>query len=261
MIIMHINTNIQLVINHHNSTAVGQVFDVLFYMDAEGQSYDLRQTPLKVRWTWSRWWALPVESTGLYKSISIYITDYLLIYYTFHFDIEIPWDVIWRRPSSHFLDSRPTVPQTCIHVNSYCNVVDSKYSKAVRFWILHFQFTWWRGQAGFLGEDRCAKGTLAGACPAPGLRGCRPPGLRVSVAIAHLMHLMRLYQELLEAILAFPASHLMFEPSILRDALFLSSCSFKRSALETSHGYLAGNHSFLILTKVPGLPMSTLGLT
>ena len=82
------------------------------------------------------------------------------------------------------------------------------------------------------------------------------------------MHLMRLYQELLEAILAFelnasrvPASHLMFEPSILRDALFLSSCSFKRSALETSHGYLAGNHSFLILTKVPGLPMSTLGLT
>ena len=27
--------------------SVHQVFDVLFYMDAEGQSYDLRQTPLK----------------------------------------------------------------------------------------------------------------------------------------------------------------------------------------------------------------------
>ena len=26
-----------------------EVFDVLFYMDAEGQSYDLRQTPLKAR--------------------------------------------------------------------------------------------------------------------------------------------------------------------------------------------------------------------
>lgn len=49
--------------------------------------------------------------------------------------------------------------------------------------------------------------------------------------------------------------------SILRDALFLSSCSFKRSGLETSHGYLACNHGFLILTKVPGLPMSTLALT
>lgn len=29
------------------SGAANEVFDVLFYMDAEGQSYDLRQTPLK----------------------------------------------------------------------------------------------------------------------------------------------------------------------------------------------------------------------
>jgi hypothetical protein len=81
-------TNIQLVINHHSSTAVGQVFDVLFYMDAEGQSYDLRQTPLKVWWTWPgggpcQWSQLGYTSLCLYQSIS-------QIYYTFHFDIEIP---------------------------------------------------------------------------------------------------------------------------------------------------------------------------
>lgn len=34
-------------ISKGDSPCVHQVFDVLFYMDAEGQSYDLRQTPLK----------------------------------------------------------------------------------------------------------------------------------------------------------------------------------------------------------------------
>lgn len=39
-------------ISKRDSPCVHQVFDVLFYMDAEGQSYDLRQTPLKAPQKW-----------------------------------------------------------------------------------------------------------------------------------------------------------------------------------------------------------------